>query len=272
MARRALMAIAVIAMAAAIAGVLLQAAPVAGAPRYPAKPVPPRLMNDTASMLTSSERESIESRLLALNQATGAQFTVVTVPSLGGVSADEFAVTLFEKWGIGESGKDNGLLLLIAEEEHELKFETGYGLEGDLPDSYLGRVVDEALVPNFRDGNPANGILEAADRITARLSGAEQLSASDSESTPIHKSTMSPDEAAGMVFAVIILGLIVLSSIFRGPRGPRGTRRGPFIPPPPGGFGGFGGGLPKGFSGKSSGGFGGFGGGKSGGGGAGGKW
>lgn len=241
-----------------------------GQPQVPAKPVPPRLVSDFAGMLTASEVQEIEERLLALNEANGVQFAVVTVPDMGGYSIEEYSVELFQKWGIGEAKEDNGLLLLIADEEGRLRFETGYGLEGDLPDAFLGRVIDDNLVPHFVEGDPAAGIVEAVNTIALRLAG-EELEPSRKE-----EKSLSPDALAAIVFfAIVIVYLIVKSSSRKGPtvRPPKsggGVRRPPSTPGP---FMGGGWKGPSGSSGRgSSGGFGGFGGGRSGGGGASGGW
>ena len=160
----------------AIAVAFLLATGVLAYPAYaktalPARPEPARLMTDLAGMLGRSAVDEIESQLVLLWQDTGVQFAVVTLPDLGDDTIENYSVRLFEAWGIGEAGKDNGLLLLIASEEREMKFETGYGLEGELPDSFLGRVIDQALVPKFREGNPASGIKASITMVSDRLKG-----------------------------------------------------------------------------------------------------
>ena len=233
----------------------------------PARPEPARLMTDLAGMLGRSAADDIESQLVLLWQDTGAQFAVVTVPDLGGDDIEDYSVRLFEAWGIGEAGKDNGLLLLIAAEEREMKFETGYGLEGELPDAFLGKVIDQALVPKFRAGNQAAGIEASIKMISDRLKGRA------GEGPGSDKSSDSVGEIAGViVFLIIVMVIIAISSRRRGPRGKGpgsgsggggGTWRAPMtLPKSTGGRSG----------GSSSGGFGGFGGGRSGGGGAKGGW
>ncbi|MGI6130921.1 MAG: TPM domain-containing protein [Bacillota bacterium] len=238
----------------------------------PARPEPVRLMTDLAGMLGRSAVDDIESQLVLLWQDTGVQFAVVTVPDLGGDTIEDYSVRLFEAWGIGEAGKDNGLLLLIAAEEREMKFETGYGLEGELPDSFLGKVIDQALVPKFREGNPAAGIKASVTMVSDRLQGrAGEGPGSDKSSDSIG------EIAAVIVFLIIVMAIMAISSRRRGPRGRGpgsgsggGTWRTPTTwPKSTGGWGGRSGGRSGG---SSSGGFGGFGGGRSGGGGAKGGW
>jgi uncharacterized protein len=238
----------------------------------PARPEPARLMTDLAGMLGRSAADDIESQLVLLWQDTGAQFAVVTVPDLGGDAIEDYSVRLFEAWGIGETGKDNGLLLLIAAEEREMKFETGYGLEGELPDSFLGKVIDQALVPKFKAGDPAAGIKASITMVSDRLKGrAGEGPGADESSESIG------EIAAVIVFLIIVMAIIAISSRRRGPRGKGpgsgsggGTWRTPMTwPKSTGGWGGHSGGRSGG---SSSGGFGGFGGGRSGGGGAKGGW
>ncbi|MCR4426348.1 MAG: TPM domain-containing protein [Firmicutes bacterium] len=238
-------------------------------PVYPGRPSPPRLMNDLARMLTPAERDQIEAKLLALESATGVQFAVVVVRDLGGVSVEEYAVRLFEEWGIGERASDNGLLLLISEQDRAVRFEVGYGLEGDLPDGLVGRIMDETLLPNFRRGDYARGILEAISAVERRLTG----ETSPLPAQPSATSGLSPDEAAAIVFVVIVVVIMVLNGVFRGrfPGGPGGTRPNtrPYFPFGPGPRSGGWTPRPPGSGGR---GFGGFGGGRSGGGGASRKW
>ena len=238
----------------------------------PARPAPARLMTDLAGMLGRSAVDEIESQLVLLWQDTGVQFAVVTVPDLRGDTIENYSVRLFEAWGIGEAGKDNGLLLLIAAEEREMKFETGYGLEGELPDSFLGRVIDQALVPKFKAGDPAAGIRASIKMVSDRLKGRA------GEGPGTEESSESIGEiAAVIVFLIIVMSIIAISSRRRGPRGKGpgsggggGTWRTPMtFPKSTGGWGGSSGGRSGG---SSSGGFGGFGGGHSGGGGAKGGW
>lgn len=266
-----------VAVAVAIALVLTVAAPFAAlAQSLPARPEPPRLMNDLGNMVSNEGAEVIENTLVDMWRRTGIQMAVVTVGNLGGRTIEDYTVKLFEAWGIGEAGKDNGLLLLFAAEEREVRFETGYGLEGDLPDSFLGRVIDDAIVPAMKRGDVAGAITSAINMVQLRLEGYEGEGPGEQKVT----GSLLPGILAFLVFMAVIIIVFIAAkkSGSSGPRPPssgggsgRSTAPPVFIPPTI--FGGSGnkwGGGNKG--GSSGGGFGGFGGGRSGGGGASGKW
>lgn len=267
-----------IVLAVAVAMVLTAALPCAAlAQSLPAKPEPPRLMNDLGNMMSAQGAEVIENTLVDLWRRTGIQMAVVTVANMGGRTIEDYAVRLFEAWGIGEAGKDNGLLLLIAAKEREVRFETGYGLEGDLPDAFLGRVIDDAFVPAMRRGDVTGAIADAINMVQLRLEGYEGQGPGESQ----EKESPIPAILALLVFLTIVV-LVSRAANKSGRGGPRppssggGSGRsisGPvFIPPTFWGGGNKWGGGKGGSSGGGFGGFGGFGGGRSGGGGAGGKW
>lgn len=228
---------------------------------------PYRLVNDFADLFSTGERQALENRLLAYNDSTSTQIYVVVVNDLGGYPVSDYAFALGEKWGIGQSGKDNGLLILIkpkiGNSRGQAFIATGYGLETHITDAYAGRILRERMFPYFQDGDYFGGVNAAIDAIIARLSGEFEADAKEGGAIPV------------WVIVIIILAIfIIFSSKSGGDQdiGRGGSHRsggGPIFFPPIGGGrsgGGFGGG---GFGG---GGFGGGGGGRFGGGGAGGSW
>jgi uncharacterized protein len=116
-------------------------------------PRPVGLVNDFAGVLSPGTSYSIGSRLVALAKETGAEVALVTVNNLSGYSIEQYAVGLFESWGIGKSGTDNGVLLLLALNERKVKIEVGYGLEGIITDGRAGRILDNDVVPYLRKGD-----------------------------------------------------------------------------------------------------------------------
>ena len=97
----------------------------------PPIPAPVGFVNDRAQVMDVSQRARLEAFLDQVRQKTGVQFAVLTMPTTAPETPSEYKVRVFERWGIGQKGQDNGLLMLVAIEEHEVRFETGYGLEGD---------------------------------------------------------------------------------------------------------------------------------------------
>lgn len=139
-------------------------------------------VNDFAGVLSTSERQMLENRCRELRSRVGAQLAVVTLKTLQGGQIDDFAEKLFRKWGVGQGGKDNGVLLLVAIEDRRARIEVGYGLEGVLPDVLAGRILQEQLFPAFREQRYAAGLTAAVNRIAeivergepAAVAGAEE--------------------------------------------------------------------------------------------------
>ncbi|HPT17667.1 MAG TPA: TPM domain-containing protein, partial [Kiritimatiellia bacterium] len=128
-------------------------------------------VNDWAGVFTPEQKADLESRIVAVRQNSGAQLAVVALKSLQGGEINDFAVKLFAQWGIGEKGKDNGVLLLAAIEDRKMWIEVGYGLEGVLNDAKCGRIQDEFIVPRFKEGNYAQGLIDGADALLKIMSG-----------------------------------------------------------------------------------------------------
>lgn len=122
-------------------------------------------VNDFAQLLDATQRSALEERLVQLQKKTGAEMAVVTLRSLDGGQIDDFANKLFQKWGLGKKGQDNGVLLLVAIEDRKARVEVGYGLEPILPDALAGRVLNEQLFPAFKQQRYAEGLDQATQRI-----------------------------------------------------------------------------------------------------------
>ncbi|HYU34220.1 MAG TPA: TPM domain-containing protein [Thermoanaerobaculia bacterium] len=128
---------------------------------------------DEAGMLPPDARQRIEQKLAAYEQRTGSQVVVLTVDSLQGDPIEDFSVRVAQTWKLGQKGKDNGVLFLIAKQEHLLRIDVGYGLEPELTDAESGRILDNVVRPAFRNGDFAGGIEKGVDAILAALGGAE---------------------------------------------------------------------------------------------------
>ncbi len=132
-------------------------------------------VNDLAGMVSESVRTDLESRLEALEQATGAQVVILTVPSLEGDSLEDFSMRVAETWKLGRRGHDDGVLLLVARDERRIRIEVGYGLEGALTDAESGRIIDQLMRPAFRSGDVAGGLASAVDAIAGQIRGDGEL-------------------------------------------------------------------------------------------------
>lgn len=230
-----------------------------------AEPVYPALTGrvvDEANILSLAARQRVETRLAEHETATTNQVAVVTLSSLQGYSIEEFGVGLGRAWGIGQKGRDNGVLLIVAPSERKVRIEVGYGLEGTLTDALSHDIIENRILPEFRAGRMEAGV-------EAGVSGV--LSALQGDYTPARP---TDDRDFSALFGPWILLGAMLLFFFVIDRGYRRTAREPLdswgasASGGSSGGGGFGGG--GGFSG-GGGGFGG-GGGGFGGGGASGGW
>lgn len=244
---------------------------------------PPRLVNDFAGILNSGQIRHLEQKLVAFDDSTSSQILVVIVKSLNGLTKEEFADQIGEKWGAGQKGKNNGVVVLVkpkyGNDRGQARISVGYGLEGAIPDAIGKRIVENDMIPYFKQGDYFSGI----DKATSTL-----ISLAKGEFTAEQYKKGTGGSLAGILVPIIIIILIIIfmrrnsgnhyttgskgTSLWTaiwlasmmGNRGHGGSwgdfRSGG------GSFGGWGGGSGGG------GGFGGFGGGSFGGGGAGGSW
>jgi uncharacterized protein len=121
------------------------------------------------AIISTAEVAELNNLIAALEETATAQIAVVIVNSIGQEDPKDFATRLFERWGIGQAGKDNGLLIFTVMDQRRTEFETGYGLEGVLPDAVCYRIGMQELVPHFREGQYGQGLLAAVRRIKATL-------------------------------------------------------------------------------------------------------
>jgi len=137
----------------------------------PVRPDPPRLVNDFAEVLAPGETRHLEQKLLSFNDSTSTQIVIVTVKSLNGYDKADFSYRLGELWGVGQKGKNNGIVVLVkpklGNEPGQAFISTGYGLEAVIPDAIAKRIVEQEMIPFFREGNYYGGL----DKATTTLMG-----------------------------------------------------------------------------------------------------
>ncbi len=236
----------------------------------PARPTPPRLINDFANVLTPEQEQALERKLVAYDDSTSTQIVVVTVGSTQDYPIEDVGLQVLRKWGVGNKEKDNGIVILAAITDRDVTIRTGYGMEGAIPDITAKNIIENDVLPGFREQNYYRGFDAATNSIIKAPAG--EYKAPEG----YRKKGKGGFSSGRIVLAFIVL--MVIFNMFGGGRGGRGggfmSRRGyRGVSGPvffPGGFGG--GGFGGGGGGFGGGGFGGFGGGGGGGGGASGSW
>jgi uncharacterized protein len=171
------------------------------------------IVSDFAGIMESEDVRSIEVLAAALEQKTGAELAVVTVQTFAPYgSIEEYATSLFNSWGLGQAGQDNGVLLILAREERKVKIETGYGLEGAIPDSMAGRILDNAVLPLLKKDNFSGGLLQGAQAIAAVVAKDKGLSAEEIEQIGVPSSAVAALKKSN-VFLPIFLPLAAIIMI-----------------------------------------------------------
>jgi len=126
---------------------------------------PEGYLNDFSGLLSQSQRENLEKRLIEIEKETTNEIAILIIKSLEGKSIEEYANEIFNEWKIGKKGKDNGVLILISLDDRKIRIEVGYGLESILTDSVCGRIIRDVMAPYFRKSDYYNGIKEAVETI-----------------------------------------------------------------------------------------------------------
>ncbi len=142
---------------------------------------PSGFVNDFAGILKPETISSLNQKLGQFSKETGNEITVVTISKLEDETIETYAEKLFQEWGIGKEKEDNGLLLLVAVEDREMRIEVGYGLEPVVTDIKSGRIIREILAPAFKNGDYDGGIIQTIDIITKLIGGEEMPYTSDSK-------------------------------------------------------------------------------------------
>jgi uncharacterized protein len=227
---------------------------------------------DQAGILDAAARSRLETKLKDLESKTTTQLVVVTLRSLGGYDIADYGYQLGRHWGIGQKGKNNGAMLIVAPTDRKVRIEVGYGLEGTLTDAVSRLIIDHAILPRFRAGDFAGGIERGADDIVQVLSG----DADDFKRRAAERDSRPRGGEGISLFAIVLIILVIWLFIYlqraqqQQAAGRRRSRWGPVVGGGlPGGWSG--GGWSGGSGGDSGGGFSG-GGGSFGGGGSSGSW
>lgn len=235
---------------------------------FPAKP--DKLVNDYTGTLSAEQIQHLEQKLVAFDDSTSIQIAIAILKSVGEYDINEYALELGRKWGVGTKGKDNGVVIVVALGDRKISIQTGYGVEGVLPDMYTRRIIDNEIKPNFKAGNYFKGLDAGTDAI---------ISVTKGEYKNDKVKTAKSGKGGSAMIILIIIVFIVIMLLRKGGKGGGGGQIidgrgvgdalfwGMLLGSARGsGGGGWGGGS------SGGGGFGGFGGGSFGGGGSSGSW
>ena len=238
-------------------------------------------VNDFANIVDSPTEAEIDRWVRSLVKASKDYVYVVTVDTFAPYgSIEDYAVRLFERSKIGLTGKDNGVLIVMAVKDRRVRIEAGYGVEEFITDGFAGETIRQEMLPEFREGRYAQGLLNGTSRVVRRIAEGRGVSLTDIPEPPARDSDR-PSLPPWVIPLAVIVVFLILRSMSRGSRSlHRRHRRGGTWSGWHGGVGGFGGGgfgggfggFGGGGGGFGGGGLGGFGGGRSGGGGASGGW
>lgn len=138
---------------------------------FPKQPEPPQLVNDFTGTLSTAETKWLEDKLVAFDRSTSNQVSIVMVQSIAGNDISDYATALGRQWGIGQKGKNNGVLILVSMQSHDIHIAPGYGLEGALPDVLCKQIIEHEIVPDFKQGYYYDGLDKATSVIIAATKG-----------------------------------------------------------------------------------------------------
>lgn len=172
-------------------------------------PQPVGYVNDFAGVMSQGQKTALDNSIKELKTKTHAEIAVVTLKSLDGYPIEDVAITIGRKWGVGEKGKDNGIVILAAPNDRKMRIEVGYGLEGYLTDGQAGRIRDQYMLPYFKQKEYGQGIIygtQAVIQAVAKGYGVE-ISGSEALPEPVHKSSKHFDPFIFLILFVIFVTL-----------------------------------------------------------------
>jgi uncharacterized protein len=193
---------------------LLPAAALA-APKFPA--LTGRVVDD-AELLSPAAEAKLDAELAALEQQTGHQLVVATLPSLQGYEIEDYGYQLLRTWGIGRKGEDDGVILIVAPKERKVRIEVGYGLEPVLTDALSSLIIQRAILPAFKAGNYEQGVVAGAEAIARQIGLPEEeakAQVAQAEAQSAQRSSAGGGGAGIPLIFVIFIVFWVLSGVLR---------------------------------------------------------
>jgi uncharacterized protein len=175
----------------------------------PARPTPPKLVNDLADVLSPSQEQALEQKLVAFDDSTSTQIAVITMQSTGRYPIEDYALYLGRNWGVGQEGMNNGVVLLAAIKDRKVTVQVGYGIEPYITDGRAKRIIENDILPAFRNSDYNAGIDAGVDRIIEYVSG--EFAPKDEE--------LSKPMGIGQIIFIIIVVILILILMSRSNRG-----------------------------------------------------
>lgn len=159
-------------------------------------------VTDLTTTLSSQQRTALEAELEAFEKEKGSQVVVLIIPTTDPETISSYGIRVAEQWKIGRSGVDDGVILIVAKDDRKVRIEVGYGLEGAIPDVYAKRIIENIIIPNFRQGDFYNGIEDGVGAIKGLIAGEE-----------LPEVTQAPPSTGGMKHESLFMTLIILMVI-----------------------------------------------------------
>jgi len=190
----------------------------------PEKPQLQTSVYDYVSLLTKSDKDALEQKLIRYSDSTSTQIVVAIIASTEGENINYLGAQWGEKWGIGQAQEDNGVLILVANDDRKLAINTGYGVEGSLTDAMCKRIIEIIIVPEFREGNYASGLNQGADAIFQILNG-EFEKALEENGTPTNNTAKAVFVLIFVAFVIFIIIIIIIIANRKNKGGGKGGGR-----------------------------------------------
>lgn len=166
-------------------------------------------VHDEAKVLSAQTIQQLEAQLKVHEDSTSNQIAILIITSLQGEAIEDYALRVAEKWQLGQKGKDNGVLVLIAIDDHKMRIEVGYGLEGVLPDAICSQIIRNEMAPNFRRGDYDAGVVAAVNAIVSAIGGEYEAEEGGGGAKPM----TGKDKALVGLFILGILGMFTYSGL-----------------------------------------------------------
>lgn len=167
---------------------------------------------DQGDFISDDQEEVINNLLVQLEEKTTVEFAVITIPSLNGLTIEQYAVRLANELGIGKADEDNGILLLVSQTDSKVRLEIGVGLQGILPDSLCGRILDDYFVPSREKGNYNDACFNTVNAVINSIANSEdyEFSGIDGLNPEIVVESDSDELTAGEIIGIVLLIIVLL--------------------------------------------------------------